>query len=259
MATQSANAIVIYDISADTSFGDNAVNAGTGATFTDNADGTFDLSAASDAGVNTAVFVDSSDGGSVSTILGRALTSLDVVTVSVVVDFSDINLNSDGIEYGLQSAAGFRTIGNYLLQIDDGGNRGGLAPQFFVDGTARGTANSSDTPGAAESSLRNGFTAISVYDSSGITFTVSDIVPNGFRDSDTFDASSYTFFYTDADYTSNFTTAVGNSFAYFSTQRTNGGFDTTISEFSIDVTSVPEPTSALFIALASGLMLRRRR
>ena len=73
---------VVYSINPDTSFGDNGFASGTEPTFTDNADGTFSLANAINSGNNNAVFIDSSDGGSVSSLLGRALTTNDVVTVS---------------------------------------------------------------------------------------------------------------------------------------------------------------------------------
>ena len=126
-----AQAQTIYSISPTTVFGDNAANSGTtGFTFTDNMDGTFTLANATDSGPNNSVFVESSDEGSVSAILGRALTADDVVTVSGTVASATVNYSANGVEFGLQSAPGFRAQPNLLLQIDADDDRGGLAPFF---------------------------------------------------------------------------------------------------------------------------------
>ena len=126
-----AQAQTIYSISAGAAFGDNGANAGMmPATFSDNMDGTFTLANGEDSGSNNSVFLESSDEGSVSAILGRALTADDVVTVSGTVASATVNYSANGVEFGLQSAPGFRAQPNLLLQIDADDDRGGLAPSF---------------------------------------------------------------------------------------------------------------------------------
>ena len=237
-----------YSISAETDFGDNGANAGTmGPSFTDNSDGTFTLANGADSGANNAVFINSSDGGSVRTRLGRALTSEDVVTVSGTVSSATVNYNANGVEFGLQSAAGFRSAPNLLLQVDDNGNRGGFAP-FFGTPLPGANVNRTQTPGATEESLNDGYSFVATYTATDIVFTLSDIVTVNATGSEPVGATSFSYSFTDAvaadaslqgaldDYIANYSTLVGNSFGYFSFQKTGSGNSTTISDFSVVVT-----------------------
>lgn len=243
-----------YSISADTAFGDNGANPGTaGPTFTDNMDGTFTLANSADSGNNNAAFIDSSDAGSISTFLGRELTSEDTVKVSGTVIVADINYLANGVEFGLQSAAGFRSQPNMLFQIDADGARGGLAP-FFGTPLPGTNVNYAQTPTATEASLNDGYSFEATYSATDIVYTVSDIITTNETGAEPVGATSFTFSLSDAvaadatlqgtldDYIANFPTLVGDSFAYFSQQRqASGGFSSTISDFGIAVTS-PEIT-----------------
>ena len=257
ISNQTASGAVVFQGDAMNSIvGDNGVASGP-PVLTGNSDGTLTLSNGAGSGNNNATFIAS--GTTVAGSLGRELTPDDTVTVTTIVDSSTLNPNANGFEFGLQNGTGFRSDPNLLFQIDDNGNRGGVAPFFSTSGPGA-NINTTDTPGATEGSLTNGFTATAVYDSAGITYTVSDIVLNNVQSDDVTGLTSYTFFFTDDDYEANFATLVGDSFAYFSQQRAaGGGADTIISDFSISVATVPEPTSALLLALSSCFMLRRRR
>jgi len=238
-----------YSISADTAFGDNGASSGTaGPTFTDNMDGTFTLANSADSGNNNAAFIDSSDAGSISTFLGRALTSDDVVTVSGTVSVADLNYTANGVEFGLQSAAGFRSQPNMLFQIDADGDRGGLAP-FYGTPLPGTNVNYSQTPTATEASLNDGYSFVATYSATDIVYTVSDVITTNETGAEPVGATSFTFSLSDAvaadatlqgtldDYIANFPMLVGDSFAYFSQQRRNdAGFSSTISDFGIVVT-----------------------
>ena len=237
---------VVYSINPDTNFGDNGFASGTGPTFTDNLDGTFSLANATNSGNNNSVFVDSSDGGSVSSLLGRALTINDVVTVSGTVTSADVDYRANGVEFGLQSDAGFRAQPNLLLQIDADGVRGGLADSFGTPnpGTA---ANRAQTPGVIEASLNDGYSFTATYSPTDIIYTVSNIVTVNETGAEPVGATSFTYSFSDAvagdpslsgaldDYVANYSTLVGDSFAYFSHQNSSGGTSTTFSDFEIAV------------------------
>ena len=239
---------VIYSINSNTSFGDNGASSGTGPTFTDNMDGTFSLANATNSGNNNAVFIESSDGGSVSTLLGRGLTANDVVTVSGTVASANVDYRANGVEFGLHSAAGFRAQPNLLLQIDADGSRGGIA-SFFGTNAVGANVDRNDTPGAMEASLNDGYSFEATYSATDIVYTVSDIITSNENGTEPVGATSYTFSLTDAvaadpalqpvldDYLVNFSTVVGDSFAYFSHQNSGTGTSSTFSSFEITVAS----------------------
>ena len=237
-----------YSISASTGFGNNGANAGTQpTTFTDNMDGTFTLAHGTDSGANNAVFIDSSDAGSISTFLGRALTSDDVVTVSGTVSSATVNYSANGVEFGLQSAPGFRAQPNMLLQVDADGTRGGLAPFFGTPSPGTNT-NRTQIPGVTETSLNDGYSFVATYSATDIVYTVSDIITTNETGTEPVGAISFTFSLSDAaaadatlqgtldDYIANYTTLVGGGYAYFSQQKTGNGNSTIISNFEIEVT-----------------------
>ena len=234
---------VIYSINSATSFGDNGFGSGSGPTFTANMDGTFSLANSTTSANNNAVFIDSSDGGSVETLLGRSLTTGDIVTVSGTVTSANVDYRANGIEFGLQSAPGFRAAPNMLLQIDADGGRGGFMGFLGVIAGDR-----TDTPGVVEASLNNGYTFVATYSESDVVYTVSNIITTNETGSEPVGASSFSFSLSDAvaadpslssvldDYVANFSTFVGDSFAYFSHQNSGGGTSSTFSSFEIAVT-----------------------
>ena len=239
---------IVYSINPDTSFGDNGFASGTGPTFTDNLDGTFSLANATNSGNNNSVFLDSSDGGSVSSLLGRALTINDVVTVSGTVTSADVDYRANGVEFGLQSAAGFRAVPNLLLQIDADGARGGLAGSFGTPNPGT-VADRSQTPGVVEASMNDGYSFTATYTPTDIIYTVSNIVTVNETGAEPAGATSFSFSLSGAaagdsslssaldDYVANYSSLVGDSFAYFSHQNSSGGTSTTFGNFEIAVTT----------------------
>jgi len=248
VTTGLAETQVIYSINADTSFGNNGASSGTGPTFTDNMNGTFTLANATNSGNNNAVFIDSSSGGSVSTLLGRALKTTDVVTVSGTVASADVDYRANGVEFGLTSGAGFRPQPNMLLQIDADGARGGLGPGFGTPTPGSGD-DRAQTPGVTEASLNNGYSFVATYSATDIVYTVSNIITVNTTGSEPAGATSFSFSLSDAaaadaslssaldDYVANYSNLVGDSFAYFSHQNSGGGTSSTFSSFEIAVTS----------------------
>ena len=243
---------VIYAINSGTSFGDNGANSGTGPTFTNNMNGTFSLANANNSGNNNAVFIESSDGGSVSTLLGRGLTTNDVVTVSGTVASADVDYRANGVEFGLQSAAGFRAQPNLLLQIDADGARGGLANNFGTP-TPGLQGNRTQTPGVTETSLNDGYTFVATYSATDIVYTVSNIITVNEAGAEPVGNTSFAFSLSDAaaadsalsdaldDYVANYSVIVGDSFAYFSHQNSGSGTSSTFSNFEIAVTTTTSP------------------
>lgn len=236
-----------YSINADTSFGTNGVNAGTaGPTFTDNMDGTFTLANGADSGIGNAVYIDSSDTGTISTLLGGPLTRDMFFTVSGTVTSADVDYDSSGVEFGLVSASGFRAAPNLLFQIDADGIRGGFAP-FFGTPTPNEDIDRAQTPGVVEASLNDGYRFSADYCPDDIRFTVFDIVTENEQGTEPVAATSFTFRLSDAvaadpslasvldDYIVNFPTLVGDSFLYFSHQNSGGGNSTTFSRFDLAI------------------------
>lgn len=243
---------VIYSINSATVFGDNAVNSGTtGFSFADNMDGTFTLANASDSGNNNAVFINSSDGGSISTLLGRALTASDVVTVSGIVSVADVDYRANGVEFGLHSDAVFRTdqAPNLLSQIDADAARGGIA-SFYGATTPGPNINRAQTPGVTEDSLNDGYSFEATYSATDIVYTVSDVITTNETGEEPVGATTYSYSLSEAvaadpddadlsavfdDYVANYSTIVGNSFAYFSHQNSGTETFSTLSNFEISV------------------------
>ena len=234
-----------YSINAGTSFGTNGVNDGTaGPTFTDNMDGTFTLANGTDSGTGNAVYIDSSEAGSISALWGSPLTRDIFVTVSGTVTSADIDYHCDGVEFGLVSVSGFRAAPNLLFQIDADGARGGFAP-FFGTSNSNANVDQAQTPGVVEASLNDGYSFIADYCANDIFFTVYDIVTENEVGTEPVAATSFTFSLTDAvaadpslasvlnDYVANFPSLVGDSFVYFSHQNSGGGNSTTFSQLEL--------------------------
>lgn len=252
----------IYDASATSNVGANTANIGGGnPSITDNMNGTLTLSSDPTAGNNNAFFLDSGDGGSIATLLGRSLIATDTVTVRGTIDSVTgiSNFSGNGIEFGLQSATGFRSDPNLLFQIDDGTNRGGEAPFFGTNGNV----NATSAPAVNEAGLRDGFSFEAIYDVNGITFNVTDVVTFNIQPGDVSTPTSYSYFVPAGFLGYDFLTDVNGSFAYLSVQRTGTGqTDVNLSEFTIEVESVavPEPTSATLLTVGGlGMLMRRRR
>lgn len=193
----------------------------------------------------------------INTLNGSVLTDLDTITISLTIDSvshtGTSELRSRGIQFGMASGvaldSGSASSTSLIIGLGGGGNSN---PVSLIQGT--GAANASQVAPA--------FTIdpASVADGFGVTLTA--------------DANGYTFSYTGlttssgtlADVTGTFapgefTSEFGNGHFYLLTQKRLVGTTTLdISEASINIETVPEPSSFALIGLGSlGLLLRRRR
>ncbi|MDP0492389.1 MAG: PEP-CTERM sorting domain-containing protein [Verrucomicrobiota bacterium JB023] len=189
----------------------------------------------------------------ISTLLGAPLSDTDKVTltftVSSVSSVSSVSgsgeLRSRGIELGLVSASAL-----------DGGATGNLILGF--SGAANGSKyelmNSIDTYSinnfVSQSTASDGFSVTISADVNGYTISATDaLLNNGAAPPDisnTFEPGE-------------FTAVFGSGLLYFSAQQRNGGVDVAISEASIEVTSIPEPSVAALLGLGLLAVSRRRR
>ena len=180
---------------------------------------------------------------------GLGLVSTDTVTMTMTVSSTTgaNNLRANGIEFGMSpNGTGFRPNDNLLLQIDADNDNSGMA----INGITTLTLNAAGWA-VTEASLADGFTVSLVADSAGFNFTLSDIAEVG--GSNTTLAFGGTFAGTE--FIDNF----GGGHLYYARQGSNGTADVNLSEFSIDVTPIPEPSTALLSFLGFAGLLRRRR
>ena len=286
--TTAASAVQIYTINAGTNFGTNTANAGAGPTFSDtDTDGFFELAHAADSGNNNAIYIDSSDGNAAQTInslavastLGRGLQVTDTVIVSGSVAPTDFAGNfydsvANGFEMGIHSIVGFRANPNLLIQLRSTNQASGT-PAFFEyvanndpgSGAGAGVnARNNSIPALLESSLNDGFSFSVAYSATNITFTATDVIDFG---TGTPTSVAYTFTH-GTDTTSSggttgfdFLSDVGDGYAYFSQQKWSAGMPAQSMEFSafqVDVVpAIPEPSSAITLALGGFALLFRRR
>ncbi|MBK1855612.1 PEP-CTERM sorting domain-containing protein [Verrucomicrobiaceae bacterium 5K15] len=245
----SAHAAIIYNASTSNSgIVGNAVNL-TSNSFTGT---TGALTVTTDAsGNNNASGIASND--DINTLKGSALLATDTVTMKMIVTNTTgvNNLRANGIEFGMSpNGTGFRPAENLIFQIDADNDDSGMAIDNFYDPDL--TLNVAGWA-VTEASLADGFTVTLVADSDGFTFTLFDIEEVGNLSNTTL---SYSNTFTGSQFVDNF----GGGHMYYTRQGTAGEVDVNISEFSIDVTPIPEPSAAGLLGLSGlALILRRRR
>lgn len=187
----------------------------------------------------------------IDTLNGSPLVVTDTVTLKLAVSSTTgvTNLRANGIEFGLSpEGTGFRPDANLIFQIDADNDTSGMA----LGNISALTLNAAGWA-VTEASLADGFDVNLVADNSGYTFTINGIQEVGNLTNTTL---SYSNTFTENQFIDNF----GGGHIYYTRQGSNGTANVNISEFSIDVTSVPEPsTSVLLGLLALGGMFTRRR
>ena len=199
MANPTHAQTTIYRINDGTNVDTNLVNPGTTSpTLTNNLNGTFTLANGTDSGDDNAVSIDSSDlGRTIDIIRGKEVRQIEVFTVTGTVTSANLDYSTDGVEFGLNIAAGFRILPNLLFQIDADGERGGFAPFF---GTPRPGLNldRAQTPGVTEASLNDGYSFVAQYSAGDIVYTVSDVIVTNVPTGAPIAATSFTFSFQDA-------------------------------------------------------------
>ncbi|MDF1824130.1 MAG: PEP-CTERM sorting domain-containing protein [Verrucomicrobiales bacterium] len=188
---------------------------------------------------------------SIDTLLGTALAATDVVTLNATIT-STGNLRANGIEFGLSpSGTDFRPVNNLLFRTDVDGDPSGMALNNFP-----GLGSTDAGFGVDEASLRDGFNIALVADVNGFTVTITDVIGTqaGFVGDTTLIYNQSTAF-TGNEFLDNF----GGGHIYLTAQGNN--ITTTLSDFSIDVTPVPEPSTVglMLLLTGSGLLLYHRR
>ena len=187
----------------------------------------------------------------INTLKGSPLLATDTVTMTLTISSTvgANNLRANGIEFGMSSdGTGFRPDPNLIFQIDADQDASGMALNNFV-----GLGLNAAVWAVTEASLADGFTVTLVADSAGFNFTLTDIIDAGDAGITT---RSFGSTFAGTEFIDNF----GTGHIYYTRQGSNGTVDVNISEFSIDVTPVPESSSfALFGLSGLGLLLRRRR
>ena len=240
-----SNAVVIFDASpGNTTLANNGIGAqGTLMGTSGNLD--FQNN---DSGFNFSAFASTQN---VNTLNGGAITDANTVTVTVSVSgFSVGIIRANGIDFGLNNATTSNIsnleTGDNIIRLE-ASNIGGDIGTFF-NGAA--FLDSSSTSTTAE--LTNGFTAILVADVDGYTYTLDSVG----------DTSPVTVSGTYAP--GEFVSTVGNSHLVFAQQQFNAGNNgvnllSNITQASIEVTTVPEPSSAALLGLGGLALIMRRR
>lgn len=190
----------------------------------------------------------------INTLNGSALVATDVVTmqltVSSITGANDITGN--GIEFGISpNGTGFRPSNTLMLRLPQNGTTAGMSLNNVL-----GLATNVAGWAPVESSLVDGFGITLVADNSGFIFTLTDIQEVGNITNTTL---SYSSTFTGTQFVDNF----GGGHIYFTRQGgalvAGSEVDVNISEFSIDVSPIPEPSAALLSFLGLAGFLRRRR
>ncbi|MEN8773777.1 MAG: PEP-CTERM sorting domain-containing protein [Akkermansiaceae bacterium] len=186
----------------------------------------------------------------IDTLKGTPLLATDTVTMTLGISDSTLNnIRANGIEFGMSpNGTGFRPASNLIFQIDADNDASGMA----IGNIPALTLNVAGW-GVTEASLGDGFTATLVANNAGYTFTLSDIQEVGNLTNTTL---SYSNTFSGTEFIDNF----GGGHLYYTRQIATGEGEVNISEFSIDVTSIPEPsTTALLGLLTLGSVFKRRR
>lgn len=183
----------------------------------------------------------------INTLLGTSLAATDVITVTLSIDsMTGSALRSNGLFFGLGGGTtqGSITDADALGAQLNNNNNGNSTPGGVALASS-GTVSPAGT--ITDASILDGFTATLTANSTGYSYVLEGLSTSPITISGSL---------TEAEFL-----GLGSTHFYFTAQQfDNSSLVTTFSEASIDVTSVPEPSSAALLGLGGlALILRRRK
>lgn len=180
----------------------------------------------------------------INTLNTVGLTALDTVTMAFTVDSINGPIRSNGVTFGLDSDA--------VFGLDLGVNiRANNATTTLT--SSFGAPDPITAWSANQASILDGFSVMFTADVNGYAFSFTNLIAQGVNP-----IVDITGTFSGTEFVDNF----GGGHFYATAQKFNQGataLDTTISVASIDVTSVPEPSSALLGLAGLGCFMRRKR
>ena len=198
-------------------------------------------------GFNSTGIASTSD---INTLNGTNLVATDTVTIRLTVDsITGGPIRANGINFGIRDAASFvgvnaLGIGNNLIGLEAGNNGSDILS--FVDSNAVVDTGFS----ATDAEILNGFSLTLTADVNGWEYTLESVgATSPLTVGGTYSGTE-------------FVDTFGGGHFFYTAQKFNNAdpLVSTISEASIHVTSIPEPSAFALLGLGSlGLLLRRRR